>query len=89
MKATDMKRWIPFIPHKPMMAAATVCGWLGGLGLGICPARVKKLMVSTNIDGHKLSQNYPLSYTLEDAFKDWYKDCSRKGLEYLWISASK
>ena len=81
LKATGMKRHIPFIPHKPMMAAATVCGLLGGLGLGICPARVKKLMVSTNINGLKLSQNYPLSYSLEEAFRDWYKDCGRKGLE--------
>lgn len=80
LKATGMKRWIPFIPHKPMMAAATICGVLGGLGLGICPARVKKLMVSTNIDGQKLAKNYPLSYSLEDAFKDWYKDCCEKEL---------
>lgn len=81
LKATGMRRWIPFIPRKPMMAAATVCGIFGGLGLGICPARVKKLMVSTNINGKKLSENYPLSYTLEEAFRDWYKDCNGKGLE--------
>lgn len=81
LKATGMKRWIPFIPHKPMMAAATVCGVLGGLGLGICPARVKKLMVSTNIDGQKLAKNYPLSYSLEEAFKDWFKDCKEKELK--------
>ena len=75
-----MKRRIPFIPHKPMMAAATICGLLGGLGLGICPARVKKLMISTNIDGQKLAKNYPLSYSLENAFKDWFKDCGEKEL---------
>jgi len=80
LKATGMRRFIPFIPKKPMMAAATICGIFGGLGLGICPARVKKLMVSTNIDGQKLSKNYPLSYTLEDAFRDWYKDCEQKEL---------
>lgn len=80
LNATEMKRFIPYIPKKPMMAAATVCGALGGLGLGICPARVKKLMVSTNIDGLKLSKNYPLGYTLEEAFKDWYKDCNQKEL---------
>ncbi len=80
LKATGLKRHIPYIPKKPMMAAATVCGLLGGLGLGICPARVKKLMVSTNINGLKLSQNYPLSYSLEEAFRDWYKDCGEKEL---------
>lgn len=80
LKATGMKRFIPFIPKKPMMAAATVCGIFGGLGLGICPARVKKLMVSTNIEGKKLAENYPLSYSLEEAFKDWFNDCNQKEL---------
>lgn len=80
LKTTGMKRWIPFIPHKPMMVAATMCGLLGGLGLGICPARVKKLIISTNIDGQKLAKNYPLSYSLENAFKDWFKDCEEKEL---------
>ena len=80
LKATGMNRFIPYIPQKPMMAAATVCGMFGGLGLGICPARVKKLMVSTNIDGAKLGQDYPLRYTLEDAFRDWFKDCGEKEL---------
>lgn len=80
LKATSMKRLIPYIPKKPMMVAACVCGVLGGLGLGICPARVKKLMISTNIDGHKLAKNYPLFYTLEAAFKDWFKDCKEKEL---------
>lgn len=81
LQATGMNRHIPYIPQKPMMAAATVCGMFGGLGLGICPARVKKLMVSTNIDGQKLSKDYPLNYSLLDAFTDWFKDCNGEGLE--------
>jgi hypothetical protein len=81
MQATGVKRHIPYIPQKPMMAAATVAGAFGGLGLGICPARVKKLMISTNIDGQKLSKDYPLSFTLEEAFRDWWKDCEEKCLE--------
>ena len=80
LEATGMNRHIPYIPQKPMMAAATVCGMLGGLGLGICPARVKKLMVSTNIDGAKLARDYPLGYSLKDAFRDWFKDCGEKEL---------
>lgn len=81
LKATELKRHIPYIPKKPMMAAAVACGAFGGLGLGICPARVKKLMVSTNIDGQRLAKDYPLSYSLEDAFRDWFKDCDGKVLE--------
>lgn len=81
MRATGMKRHIPYIPKKPIMAAATVCGVLGGLGLGICPDRVKKLMVSTNISGKALSEKYPLSFSLEEAFADWFNDCGGKVLE--------
>ena len=81
LKAVGLKRRIPYIPKKPMMAAATVCGMLGGLGLGICPARVKKLMISTNVDGSKLARDYPLEYSLEEAFVDWWNDCNQKCLE--------
>lgn len=81
LKAVGMKRHIPYIPKTPMMAAATVCGMLGGLGLGICPARVKKLMVSTNIEAKKLARDYPLKFTLEEAFADWWNDCNQKCLE--------
>lgn len=81
LKVTGMKRFIPFIPKKPMMTVATVCGLFGGLGLNICPARVKKLMISTNNSGEKLNRNYPLTYTLEGAFEDWWNDCEQKVLE--------
>lgn len=48
---------------------------------GIHPARVKKLMVSTNISGENLSKSpYKLLYTLEDAIRDWFNDCDNKGL---------
>lgn len=38
-------------------------------------------MISTNVDGKKLSQSYSLKYSLEEAFKDWFKDCDEKVLE--------
>ncbi|TCD01966.1 NAD(P)-dependent oxidoreductase [Pedobacter frigidisoli] len=48
---------------------------------GIHPDRVKKLMISTNISGEKLSLSpYKLQFTLKDALKDWYLDCDTKGL---------
>jgi len=44
---------------------------------GIHPDRVKKLMVSTNINGQKLlDNNYKIEYSLEEAIKDWYNDCN-------------
>ena len=48
---------------------------------GIHPDRVKKLMISTNISGEKLSKStYKLNFTLEEALKDWLKDCDNQGL---------
>jgi len=38
-------------------------------------------MISTNISGEKLNSNYPLTYTLEGAFEDWWNDCEQKVLE--------
>ena len=49
--------------------------------MGIHPARVKKLMVSTNISGRKMAQtNYIFHYTLEESIRDWFEDCNREGL---------
>lgn len=81
LSATNMKRFVPYIPQKLIMFIASTCGLFGGLGLGICPARVKKLMISTNISGKALSQKYPLQYSLQSAFEDWFSDCNKKGLE--------
>ncbi len=48
---------------------------------GIHPDRVKKLMLSTNISGEKLSKSrYSLQFTLESAIKDWFDDCNKEGL---------
>ena len=63
------------------MAAATILGPLGGKKVGIHPARVKKLMVSTNISGKKMAATgYRFYYPFEETFRDWFKDCRRKGL---------
>ena len=63
------------------MAAARIVGPIGGKKVGIHPARVRKLMVSTNISGEKLSRSgYKFHYTLEESFKDWFKDCNGEGL---------
>lgn len=48
---------------------------------GIHPDRVKKLMVSTNINGEKLENSeYKLKFSLMEALEDWFKDCGRNGL---------
>jgi GlcNAc-P-P-Und epimerase len=66
------------------MAAAilyNIAAVLGKKIQGIHPDRVKKLMISTNIVGEKLhNSKYKLQYSLDDAIKDWWKDCNQNGL---------
>jgi len=49
---------------------------------GIHPQRVKKLMISTNISGEKLSRSeFKLQYDLKSAIEDWKKESGGKILE--------
>lgn len=81
-KATGMTSFIPTVPGKLLMWVASIVGPLGGKVVGIHPARVKKLMISTNINGEKLATSgYQWKYTLEESFRDWFKDCDEKYLK--------
>jgi nucleoside-diphosphate-sugar epimerase len=81
-KATGMKSYIPTVPGKLLMGVAAVVGPIGGKVVGIHPARVKKLMISTNINGDKMKDSgYEWKYTLEESFRDWFEDCDRKYLK--------
>ncbi len=80
-KATSLKYRIPLIPGGLLMTAATILGPIGGKKIGIHPARVKKLMISTNICGKKLATcGYQFHYSLEESFRDWFNDCDGQGL---------
>ncbi len=71
-EVTGMKRFVPLIPSWVLMPTAAVIGCFGA-PMGICPARVKKLMISTNICGKKLVEcGYKFHYTLQEALRDWY-----------------
>lgn len=79
-KVTGLHRSILRIPSWILMPAAHMAMALGS-PMGICPARVKKLMISTNICGKKLaSSGYKFHYTFEEAILDWYQDNDLKGL---------
>ena len=81
-KATGLKYKVPLIPGGLLMIAARILGPIGGKKVGIHPDRVKKLMVSTNICGKKLAgSGYKFHYSLEESFKDWFKDCNKESLE--------
>lgn len=81
-KATHMKRFIPTVPGRLLLGAAAIIGPIGGKAVGIHPARVKKLMISTNINGDKLKESgYKFHWTLEESFADWFEDCGRTNLK--------
>lgn len=81
-KVTHLTRNILMIPSWILMPAAYLIGVLGGTALGVCPARVRKLMISTNISGKKMAvSGYKFHYTFEEAIYDWYKDNSYSGLK--------
>lgn len=79
-KVTGLTQVVPDIPNWLIMPAATVIGALGA-PMGICPARVKKLQISTNICGKKLAGcGYKFQWSFEEALEDWYNDNERTGL---------
>ena len=81
LKATGLKRNVPLISGGLLMTVARIIGPIGGKVVGIHPARVKKLMISTNINGQKLKDSgYQFHWNLEESYRDWFEDCNR---EYL------
>ena len=81
MEATGTKHHIFLMPGWLLMLGATILGPIGGKKLGIHPARIKKLMISTNISGKKLAEcGYKFHYTFQESLEDWYKDCNKEGL---------
>ena len=79
---TGMKRHTFLIPAWILKTAATILGPIGGKKIGIHPARVNKLMISTNICGKKLADcGYKFYYTFEETIRDWYEDCNKEGLQ--------
>ncbi len=78
---TGMNNRIPFVPSWLLMSAASVIGTLGA-PMGICPARVRKLMISTNICGKKLAESgYQFKWSFEEAISDWFEDNKRMFLK--------
>lgn len=80
-KVTGLTQSVPYIPNSIIMPVAK-CAQLLGSPMGICPARVKKLQISTNICGKKLAQSvYKFKYTFEEAIADWYNDNKKQYLQ--------
>ena len=80
-KVTGLHQAVPYIPNALIMPAA-VGAQLVGSPMGICPARVKKLQISTNISGKKMKESgYQFKWTFEEAIADWFQDNNKECLE--------
>ena len=80
-KVTGLTQWVPYIPNSIIMPMAA-CAKMVGSPMGICPARVKKLQISTNISGQKMAwSGYKFKWMFEEALEDWYKDNNCQYLE--------
>ena len=80
-KVTGLSQSVPYIPNSIIMPMAA-CAKIVGSPMGICPARVKKLQISTNICGKKMKESgYLFKWTFEEALTDWYEDNKKQCLE--------
>ena len=80
-KVTGLTQFVPDIPNWVIMPMARAAMLLGS-PMGICPARVKKLQISTNICGEKVKNcGYQFKWSFEEALADWFEDNDRKWLK--------
>jgi nucleoside-diphosphate-sugar epimerase len=80
--AMGLKRKTLMMPSWLLKGAAVAAVPLGGKNLGLHPARVRKLMVSTNISGKRMAESgRKFGYTLREALEDWQKDCGGAVME--------
>ncbi len=80
-KVTGLSQVVLDLPNWVVMPIARTAMLLGA-PMGICPDRVKKLQLSTNICGKKLKNcGYQFKWSFEEALTDWFKDNDRKYLK--------
>lgn len=80
-KVTGLHQAVPYIPNAVIMPLAVGAKMVGS-PMGICPARVKKLQISTNICGKRMKESgYQFKWTFEEALADWLEDNQGKWLE--------
>ena len=80
-RITGLTQFVPYVPSWVIMPLATMAQLMGS-PMGICPARVRKLQVSTNISGKKMAEaDYRFRWTFDEAMADWYEDNHRTTLK--------
>lgn len=74
MSVTGVSREIPVVPNCIITPISMAIKLLGS-PMGICPERVKKLQVSTNISASRMKGcGYDFKWTFEEALRDWFAD---------------
>ena len=78
-KTQGIKRHVPTVPYKALMAIAYVIDILAkpyGIKHPFSPVRIRKLVRSNNvIPTYLVEHGYQFQYSLDSAFADWKKDC--------------
>lgn len=81
LKSIKLQRRVLLIPSWILMLAAHIAAVIGS-PLGICPDRVRKLMISTNICGKRMAAtDFKMKYSFEEAITDWLKDSGGQRLK--------
>lgn len=80
-QVTDVRVPKLMVPGAALKAVAIGLGAIQGFaGEGFHPDRVRKLMISNNISGKRLfDDGYRLRFPLEEALRDWQRDCGGPG----------
>ena len=78
-KTQGIKRYVPTVPYKALMAVAYVIDALTrplGIKHPFSPVRIRKLVRSNNIiPTYLVEHGYQFQYSLDSAFADWKKSC--------------
>ena len=83
-KTLGYTSWTPLIPLPVINMGVGLLGMLNVpfvRKMGMVPERIVKLVRSTNISSKKLAMSgFTFKYSLEEALRDWSKDCGGKRL---------
>jgi nucleoside-diphosphate-sugar epimerase len=78
-KTQGIKRYVPTVPYKALIAVAYVIDSLAkplGIKHPFSPVRIRKLVRSNNIiPTYLVEHGYQFQYSLDSAFADWKKSC--------------
>ena len=79
IKVSNIKIFVPHLPKRLLLVVSYFIEAIAKplrINQPFSPVRIRKLALSNNIEpSYLLDQNYKFEYSLEDAFRDWKKEC--------------